>query len=136
MISRTTVKLKKLRGKHVTVETKRYRIVKIKKPEKLPQGSLLLIPSKSKSGGSNVAKKKPGRPRKPGRPKGSKTKKGRKKKRRLPPRIKTGKRKGQFKKRKGSKSKKGKKKGSRRRRTPPRDKKGRFKKRGNPNNCW
>ncbi len=55
--------------------------------------------------------------RKPGRPKGSKTKKGRKTKRRLPPRIKTGPRKGQFRKRKGKKKKK-------------------KKKRGNPNNCW
>lgn len=46
-----------------------------------------------------------GRKRKVGRPKGSKTKKGRKKRkvkgrRRLPPRVKTGKRKGQFRKRK------------------------------------
>lgn len=89
MISRTTVSLKKLKGKHITVETKRYRIVKIKKPKKLPQGTLFLIPSK---GGSKV-----GRKRKPGRPKGSKTKK---RKKRLPPRVKTGKRKGQFRKRK------------------------------------
>ncbi len=55
--------------------------------------------------------------RKPGRPKGSKTKKGRKKRGRLPPRVKTGPRKGQFRKRKGKKKKK-------------------KKKRGNPNNCW
>lgn len=109
MISRTTVSLKKLRGKHLTVEGKRYRVVKIKKPRDLPKGSAILIPSTIKSGGSKMAK------RKPGRPKGSKTKKGRKKKRSLPPRIKTGKRKGQFRKRKGKKKKK---------------------KRGNPNNCW
>lgn len=51
-----------------------------------------------------------GRKRKPGRPKGSKTKKRKKvstrsrRKRRLPPRIQTGKRKGQFKKRKKRRS--------------------------------
>jgi len=110
MISRTTVSLKTLKGKRVTIETKRYRIVKIKKPKKLPKGTLFLIPSK----GDNPM----GRKRKPGRPKGSKTKKGRKKstRRSLPPRVKTGKRKGQFRKRKGKKKKK-------------------KKKRGNPNNC-
>lgn len=111
MISRTTVSLKTLKGKRITVEGKRYRIVKIKKPRKLPRGSAILIPSKTKSGGANVAK------RKPGRPKGSKTKKARKKRGRLPPRVKTGPRKGQFRKRKGKKKKK-------------------KKKRGNPNNCW
>jgi len=51
--------------------------------------------------------------RKPGRPKGSKNKK-KTRKRSLPPRVKTGKRKGQFRKRKKAKKKK---------------------KRGNPNNC-
>jgi len=112
MISRTTVKLKTLKGKHITVDTKRYKAVKVKKLKKLPKGTIFLIPSKDNPGGSKVAKRKPGRPRKSGRPKGSKTKKGRKG---LPPRIKTGKRKGQFRKRKGKKRKK--------------------KKRGNPNNC-
>jgi len=41
-----------------------------------------------------------GRKRKPGRPKGPKTKKGKRRKRRLPPRVKSGKNKGRFKKRK------------------------------------
>lgn len=96
MISRTTVSLKKLKGKHVTVEGKRYRVIKITKPKKLPKGSAILIPSKTNPGGLKM-----GRKRKPGRPKGSgKKKKKRTGKRRLPPRIKTGKRKGQFRKRK------------------------------------
>ena len=61
-----------------------------------------------------------GRKRKPGRPKGSKNKRKTKKvvrkrgRKKLPPRVKTGKRKGQFRKRKGKKKKK---------------------KKGNPNNC-
>lgn len=92
MISRTNVSLKKLKGKHITVEFKKYRIVKVRKLKKLPQGTLFLIPSK----GENTM----GRKRKVGRPKGSKTKKGKRRKRRLPPRVKTGKRKGQFRKRK------------------------------------
>jgi len=50
---------------------------------------------------SKKRRSKVGRKRKPGRPKGSGKKKKRKStKRRLPPRHKTGKRKGQFKKRK------------------------------------
>jgi len=88
MISRTTVKLKKLKGKKIIIEIL--------------------------TGDSTM-----GRKRKPGRPKGSKTKKRKKavksKRKGLPPRIKTGKRKGQFRKRKGKKKKK--------------------KKKGNPNNC-
>lgn len=118
MISRTTVKLKKLKGKRITVEGKRYRVVMIKKPRKLPKGTGLLIPSSNRSRRISLAKKRkkknPGRPRKVGRPR----KKGSSRKRRLPPRVKTGKRKGQFRKRKGSKQKRKKKK------------------RGNPNNCW
>ena len=113
MISRTAVSLKKLKGKHITIETKKYRIVKVKKLKKLPKGTIFLIPSTDKERRLKLArkrrKKKVGRPRKVGRPKKKTTRKKRvgrprKKrsslKRRLPPRVKTGKRKGQFRKRK------------------------------------
>jgi len=63
----------------ITVKGKKYRLVKIKNPKKLPLGSAILIPSK---GGSKVPKKR---------------KKSRK---RLPPRVKTGIHKGEFRKRK------------------------------------
>jgi len=67
----------------VTVKGKKYRFVKIKNPKKLPLGSAILIPSKGVSKMSR--KKRVGRPRK---------------RKRLPPRIKTGKHKGEFRKRK------------------------------------